>query len=105
MLLVTETEKAGPDQARRARVRVTLKTPNPLLSVDGRNRLAFQLILAFFEEIDQPFACFSVLSHSLRNPREPHLSEDGLEQRLGHNMDQQLPILDRHSDELFLISD
>jgi hypothetical protein len=74
-------------------------------SVEGRNRLAFQLILAFFEEIDQPFPCFAILSDPLRNPREPHLSEDGLEQRLGHNVDHQLPSLERHSDELFLISD
>ena len=97
--------KAGPESSTCARVWVTLKTPNPLLSVDGRNRLAFQLILAFFEEIDQPFPCFAILSHPLRNPREPHLSEDGLVQRLGHNVDHQLPILERQNDELFLTSD
>jgi len=57
---------------------VTLKTPNPLLSVDGRNRLAFQLILAFFEEIDQPFPSFAILSIPYETLANPHLSEDAL---------------------------
>jgi hypothetical protein len=67
MWLVTETERQGQNQARRARVWVTLKTPTPLLYVDGRNRLAFHLALAFFQEIARDFPCFAVLSHPLRN--------------------------------------
>ena len=73
MLLVTETERQAQNQARRAKVWVTLKTPTPLLYVDGRNRLAFHLALAFFQEITQDFPCFAILSHLLRTSSQPCL--------------------------------